>query len=246
MLFPRFVDDYFAVERKESTAHALECFVRLVRALMGTEAIEDRKCDHGNPLTVLGVSVSVKQEGFTFVPDEAKILKWACQIKDALRCNRLTGGEASKMSGRLSWASQQIFRRVGRAMLYPLYRQKRARHSTINEELRLALNWWLTALACRKCEMRVWRPVATPTCQLLCDARSTPPRVAAVLVIDGARFYSDDVPPSELLAFLKPRNDGQITSLEVLSIAFGNDDLCVLTLIARMAYVSARFVNFPG
>ena len=35
----RFVDDYFAVERLELTAHALEVFVRLARALMGTNAI---------------------------------------------------------------------------------------------------------------------------------------------------------------------------------------------------------------
>jgi hypothetical protein len=217
----RFVDDYFAVERLELAAHALEVFVRLVRALMGTSAIENRKCDHGNPMAILGVSVCVTQFGFTFVPDEAKVTKWSRQIAEALRTSRLTGGEASKLSGRLSWASQHIFRRVGRALLYPIYKQKRARHSTINDELRLALTWWLTALQCRKCELRVWRPVATRTCQLLCDARSTPPRVAAFLVIDGCRFYSDAAPPVELMEFLKPRNDGQITSLEILSIAFG-------------------------
>ena len=66
---------------------------------MGTGAIEDRKCDHGNPMPILGVSVAVTQLGFTFVPDEAKVTKWSRQIADALRCNRLTGGEASKLSG---------------------------------------------------------------------------------------------------------------------------------------------------
>ena len=137
----RFVDDYFAVERLELAAHALEVFVRLVRALMGTSAIENRKCDHGNPMAILGVSVCVTQFGFTFIPDEAKVTKWSRQIAEALRTNRLTGGEASKLSGRLSWASQHIFRRVGRAFLYPIYKQKRARHSTINDELRLALTW---------------------------------------------------------------------------------------------------------
>ena len=71
------------------------------------------------------------------------------------------------------------------------------------------------------CETRLWQPVVTRTAHLLCDARSTPPRVAAVLVIDGAKFYADEAPPQETISFLQPRGDGQITSLEILAIAFG-------------------------
>ena len=53
------------------------------------------------------------------------------------------------------------------------------------------------------------------------DARSTPPRVAAVLVLDGQRYYSDWEPDQHVLRLLQRRNDSQIMGLEILSIAFG-------------------------
>ena len=55
---------------------------------------------------------------------------------------------------------------------------------------------------------------------LFVDARSTPARVAAVLVTDGRAWYSDVEPPERFLRHFRPRGDGQITSLELLSIAF--------------------------
>ena len=75
------------------------------------------------------------------------------------------------------------------------------------------------------------------------DARSTPPRVAAVcstitrpilsqqlricariaqvLFIDGGTFYCDMPVPEHLLACFGERSDGQIMGLEILSIALG-------------------------
>ena len=57
--------------------------------------------------------------------------------------------------------------------------------------------------------------------QLLCDARSTPPRVAAVLLIDGCCEYADMEPQTHTMEQFKRRGDNQIASLELLSIAFG-------------------------
>ena len=57
--------------------------------------------------------------------------------------------------------------------------------------------------------------------QLLCDARSTPPRIAAVLVVDGRIEYADVEPSKEVMRQFKRRGDNQIASLELLSIAFG-------------------------
>jgi len=57
--------------------------------------------------------------------------------------------------------------------------------------------------------------------QLLCDARSTPPRVAAVLVVDGRIEYADFEPSKEVMSQFTRRGDNQIASLELLSIAFG-------------------------
>ena len=51
--------------------------------------------------------------------------------------------------------------------------------------------------------------------------RSTPPRVAAVLFIDGEILYTDCAPDAKILNQFKPRNDNQIASLEMLAIAYG-------------------------
>ena len=53
------------------------------------------------------------------------------------------------------------------------------------------------------------------------DARSTPPRVAAVVIADGHFHYCDAEPQAHVLAQFAARNDGQITSLEMLAIAYG-------------------------
>ena len=68
----RFVDDYFAAEPEETAKHAKNVFARcapsshthvmylfthtcaprLVRALLGEDAVAEKKLEHGNPLTV--------------------------------------------------------------------------------------------------------------------------------------------------------------------------------------------------
>ena len=57
--------------------------------------------------------------------------------------------------------------------------------------------------------------------QMLCDARSTPPRIAAVLVADGRIEYADFEPSNAVMRQFTRRGDNQIASLELLSIAFG-------------------------
>ena len=78
------------------------CFgttIRLVRCLLGKSSIADRKCECGNPLTILGVLVCIDRDGVRFLPDYDKTAKWCDQIKAALADNRLCAGEASKLAG---------------------------------------------------------------------------------------------------------------------------------------------------
>ena len=53
----RYVDDFFCAERPETAQHAASCFVRLVRALLGSSAIADHKTCVGNPLEILGLDI---------------------------------------------------------------------------------------------------------------------------------------------------------------------------------------------
>ena len=46
------------------------------------------------------------------------------------------------------------------------------------------------------------------------DARSTPPRVAAVVLVDGRFLFTDAEPPPNVLRQFAERGDRQITSLQ--------------------------------
>ena len=54
---------------------------------------------------------------------------------------------------------------------------------------------------------------------MLVDAASTPARCAAVLAVDGQRFYTDGVPGPSVMKRFRGRGDNQILSLEILAIA---------------------------
>ena len=107
------------------------------------------------------------------------------------------------------------------------------------ETIRLALRWWLEVLSLELVQLRPWVGERRKPVHLYCDARSTPPRVAAVLVRrgfcithardrfarlwgrDGKFYYSDAEPPSSIMNSFTRRGANQIMCLEILSIAFG-------------------------
>ena len=217
----RFVDDFYAVGRAGEAEHSMGIFARLVRCLLGPSAIADRKLECGNPLVILGVRVNLSSLGIGLQPEPSKVVKWCKQIAEALASSRLTAGDASKLAGRLMWTSQFAFKRVGRAMLYAIFRQQHARSSAVNLELRLALEWWLEVLSLDLCQTRPWLEQKTKPMHMLCDARSTPPRVAAVLLANKKVYYSDMEPSAAVMDCFRTRGDNQIMSLELLSIAFG-------------------------
>ena len=97
---------------------------------------------------------------------------------------------------------------------------------------------------------------------LFSDARSTPPRIAAVLFLyafkhvarrqvarvvsrrDGKSYYCDMEPPGHLLRSFRPRNGDQIMCLEMLSIALGKFAGCVVWgMRARVLCGQCRIVH---
>ena len=46
---------------------------RLVRVLLGEDAISKRKLEYGNPMTVLGIKIEANLAGVVFTPDEEKV-----------------------------------------------------------------------------------------------------------------------------------------------------------------------------
>ena len=113
--------------------------------------------------------------------------------------------------------------------------------SVIGKELRVTLQWWREVLDLQIKERRDWDTKREPPMHLFCDARSTPPRVAAVLcrydnfiflriLLSPLRCYcrpgkmefADFEPTVEVMNSFKKRGDNQILSLELLSIALGD------------------------
>ena len=121
----RYVDDYFAAERYEAShraavfaaaiasvhmfvhtfarpelrEHSLECFARLVRLLLGPDAIAENKLEHGVSLVVLGIKIKLSKKGMKCRPAGSKTTKWLQTIDAALESGKLCAGSASKLAG---------------------------------------------------------------------------------------------------------------------------------------------------
>ena len=231
----RYVDDYFSADRPKCAEHAMTCFARLVRAILGEDAISERKLQVGNPLDVLGLSVEVKDRTVSMhvmaeIPEH-----WACVLEEALANGRHPAGDAAKMAGRLNFATQQTFRRLGRAMVRPFYCQQYSplAGGRIGPMLRLSMRWWSHVLRLCICE-RVRLDSKEEPLKIFCDARGYPPRIAAVFVHGNDVWYTDWVPPSSLIDPLMPRKDNQIMTQEILAI--------VIALHTFLPYLKSRRV----
>ena len=84
----------------------------------------------------------------------------------------------------------------------------------------MAMKWWLHALTDMQAQTIAWS-LSTSRATLLTDARGSPPRVAAVLVMDGQFSYTDWELDSAMLNVFNHREDAQIMGLAVLAIAVG-------------------------
>lgn len=100
------------------------CFARLVRALLGESAMSKDKLGWGPSIEILGVQVCLSEQGCKAVPSQKNVAKCLRAIRLALEENTLAGGAAQKLAGRLNWAGQYMFHRLGRAMLRPIYDRK--------------------------------------------------------------------------------------------------------------------------
>ena len=217
----RYVDDFFAPERAESMEHAMQCIARLVRAVLGHDAIENRKLDCGLSLVVLGVRCQLSTAGLCLFPEPSKVQKWAAGIRDALKNGILCAGASQKLAGRLSWAQTHMFHKLGRAMIRPIFDQRWSRSGMISKELRAALLWWLHVLEMGICEQRQWQRQDAPPVWIFVDARGVPPRCAAVAFIDGVCHFTDGEPSKAIMECFQKRKDAQICGLEMLAIALG-------------------------
>ena len=117
----RWVDDFFGVEPAGTTEHCKLCFARCVRAMLGEGAIEPQKLQHGKTLTILGIDVRLGKKTVKMWPTKQKVQQWTAELRSHDATGEMTPGAASKMAGRLNFAVQHCFKKVGRAMVRPFY-----------------------------------------------------------------------------------------------------------------------------
>ncbi len=168
------------------------------------------------------MKVALTQVGYTCRPAKEKAIKCLKVMQKALADNYLSVGCAEKLAGRLNWAGQYLFRRIGRAMLRPIFEQKFNRSGKLSAALRIALGWWCWVLQQDIVEERRWQESDTPPVHLFVDARGEPPHCAAILFMDdGEVLYTDGKPAAHFLECFQRRADQQIMALEIMAIAVG-------------------------
>ena len=106
-------------------------------------------------------------------------------------------------------------------MLRPLYFHSKHWSAKWSEHLELALKWWQEVLQFELQQVWSWYDIPWSWGHLYCDARGYPAQIAAVLFMDGERFFCDMRVPDSILSFFPARKDNQILGLEMLSIALG-------------------------
>ena len=198
--------------------HAMECFGRLVRLLLGDEAVADHKSGVGLKLVVLGVEITVGQAGVQCRPAPDKVVKWLDLIDDALSRKHLAPGVASKLAGKLTWACGSMFRRLGRATLRPIFDQTTRRDGNMALELQHSLQWWKKVLQYGVTESKPWKEPEGADVHIFCDAAGSG-GLGAVLLAGRQVFFVHQQAPEELSRFFKVRSDKQILGLELLAIS---------------------------
>ena len=199
----RYVDDFFSAEPEQTAAHAMDCFARLVRAILGQTAIAAKKLEVGKELVVLGIKVAPVSQGIKMSLEKSKSESWVEELQP-YKYIGMPAGVAAQFAGRFNFASGPTFRRMGRAMVRPFYAQqyKPFRHAgkfVNSPQLKLAIQWWEAVLQYDVAEQIDFNH-SGEFMEMYCDARSKPPRVAAVLLSRGHRpLYTDWEPPDELV-----------------------------------------------
>ena len=102
------------------------------------------------------ILIRPSQSGLKCSPSRDKVEKWMQIMKQYLLDGILPAGDAAKLGGKLNWGASSLFRRLGRAMLRPVYDQCTRRDGKILKELERALNWWVTILHQDICVTRAW------------------------------------------------------------------------------------------
>ena len=172
---------------------------------------------------VLGCTARVVPVGISWSSTEAKTVEWLEFISSHLNEDSLPAGAASKLAGRLGFASAKVFGRIGRAWIRPiLWRQLHKTTACLckNRRLRSSLRWWAMLLY-RKPERlshRVASPLGVPDVLVYTDAEGAGGvGVYVKWCVSGHEEFGSGVVPAKWRNSLKKRKT-LINAYELLAI----------------------------
>ena len=159
-----------------------EEFTRLMR-LLGLRMKESKALPPSHTQKVLGVNMSVDEEGVHLSPHPHRCHKLLSTMQTALAEDKLSQEEAHRLAGKMVFLTSTMFGQLGRAALQPLYSRAHglsdiAHRDQLNPPLRAALRTLMTLL--KEVQPRVIpRSCTVPIIVIYTDA---------YFVQDGQRF----------------------------------------------------------
>ena len=145
-----YFDDYWAVEPEYSSKSGFDAF-GFLNELLGFD-IKLEKDIHPSPEgEVLGHEIVLGSPPFCLRITLSRKTKLISLIETSLVENKLSATSASSLAGKVGFACEAMYGKVGRAPLQPVYARAHSsvhRSAGISPELRLALKWIIGLLKC--------------------------------------------------------------------------------------------------
>ena len=177
----------------------------------------------GSSIPILGLQVTCRESDIVIWLTEDKAQKWANSIRTSLNERKLAPGDAATLGGRLGFGLQCTWQKLGRAMIRPIFQAARGlfAHREAGDALEMSLLWWKTLLEELLQRALSYKVRTLQGVEIFTDARSTPPRLAAVIVADGRVWWTEYAPTDAEMSQLISRGDNQILALEVFAVLLG-------------------------
>ena len=219
----KYVDDYFGLSRMD-VKYDLGYCLGVVAMALGTPTEEAKTERFNEQMVILGMQVTLFwiKRMMTVGLLEDKKKRWVEVITECLEEGGMSSADATKMAGRLQWATSALMSRVGRAQLKPIYAQanRPLPSGRISPWLARSLRWWLLFLDWMP---QIPRPVIKKQQNHIvtwADASGEGRKIAAVAwnAETDEMQHTWMVVPQELLQAFLPRNDHEIQAQELLGV----------------------------
>ena len=146
-----YVDGTHLIE-PASSADECSAMFREVVELLGWDLDPAKSIPMSKRVRSLGCVLSIGDGEVQWALTAEGSAQWSDYIRASLCAGRLSREAAGRLWGRLSFASQRVFGRVGMAALRPIeWHRRYGSPCSMSRRLAAALEWWLAVLGRRAC-----------------------------------------------------------------------------------------------